>query len=72
MYLRNLGGWKSLRCSNQWRPKSTVDESDLSIYKSTNEHIFGMGYCLKDDEDFVAFWMSPPASLNRLVDDRLR
>src|SRR6267143_5522421 len=30
-----------------------------------------MGYCLKDGEDLMAFRMSPPAPLNRLVDDRL-
>lgn len=70
MYLRNLSGWKSLRYSNQGRPKPAVDESDLSIYQTANKHIFGIGYCLQDGEDLVALRMSPPAPLNRLVDDR--
>jgi hypothetical protein len=71
MYLRNLSGGKSLRYSNQRRPKPAVDESDLSIYKTANKHIFGIGYCLQDGENLLALRMGPPAPPNRLVDDRL-
>jgi len=71
MYLRNLSGGKSLRCSNQCRPKPAVNESDFSIYETANKHIFGIGYCFKDGENLMAPRMSPPASLNRLVDDGL-
>ena len=48
-----------------------MDESDLSIHQTANEHIFGIGYCLKDSENLVALRMGPPTPLNRLVDDRL-
>jgi hypothetical protein len=48
-----------------------VDESDLSIYKTANEHIFGIGYSLKDGENLVALWVSPPAAFNPRVDNRL-
>jgi hypothetical protein len=72
MYLRSLSGWKSLRCSNHCRPKPAVDEGHFSIYKAANEHIFGIRYSLQDSENLVALRMSPPASLNRVVNDRLR
>jgi hypothetical protein len=71
MHLRNLSGWISRCHSYERRPKSAVNESDLSIHQSTNEHIFGMGYYLKEREDLVAFRMGPPTPLNRLVYDCL-
>jgi hypothetical protein len=70
-HLRNLSGWKSRRHAYQRWPESPVNESDLSIYQSTNEDIFGIGYCLQDSEDLVAFRMSPPTPLDRLVYDCL-
>jgi len=72
MYLRDPSGGKSLRYSHHCRPKPPVDEGDSSIYKAANEHIFGIRYGLQDSENLVALRMSPPASLNRLVDDRFR
>jgi hypothetical protein len=71
MYLRSLSGRKSFRYSNQCRPKPAMDESDLSINETANEHIFGIGYGLKDSENLVALRMRPPAPLNRPVDDCL-
>jgi hypothetical protein len=72
MHLRNLSGWESRCHSYQSWPNSTVNECDLSIYKSTNQDIFGMSYCLEDGKNLVVFRMSPPAPLNWLVYDCLR
>jgi hypothetical protein len=72
VHLRNLSRWKSLRDSYQRWPKSSVNESHLSIQKTANKHIFRISYRLKDGEYVVAFRMRPPASSNRLVDDSFR
>lgn len=71
MYLRNLSTRKSLCYSNQCRPKAAMDECDSSINQTANEHLVGIGYCLKGGENLMALRMSPPTPLNRLVDDRL-
>ena len=71
MYLCDLSGGKSFRNSNQCRPKPAMHESDLPIYQTANEHIVRIGYCLEDGENLMVLRMGPPASLNRLVDNRL-
>ena len=69
MHLGNSIGRKAAGDTCQRRPKAAVNESDFSIYQSTNQYIFGVSYRLKDGKNLTAFRMPPPTTLYRTIYD---
>src|SRR6266853_97278 len=48
-----------------------MDESKLSVDKTTYQDIFRIRHCLKYRKDMMTFRVSPPASFDGLADDHL-
>src|SRR5258706_16456196 len=49
-----------------------MDERDLPIHQSANQHILGIGDRTENSKNLAALRMSPPTAFNGLLDDRLR
>jgi hypothetical protein len=69
--LRNPSRRESVGYSDQRWPKTAMDESKLSVDKTTYQDIFRIRHCLKYRKDMMTFRVSPPASFDGLVDNRL-
>ena len=67
--LRKLPGRKAPGEPNQRRPKSAMNERDLSINESADENLIRLGNRFEDLEDVMTPWVCPPAPGDRFTDD---
>jgi len=48
-----------------------MDKGYLALDKTANENFLGLGHRLKDREDLMTFWVSPPTSFDRFAGNHL-
>jgi hypothetical protein len=69
--LCQLLGRETRREPNERWPEPTMNQRDLAIDETANEHLLGIGDGLKDCEDVMALRVRPPTALDWLADDGL-